>query len=162
MKRRSFDTLVIVLLFCLFLFLALAEVWAGVSVYKRMYETANAEVKAQTAVLYVMNKVRQNDCGAIRIGTLPDGTQTLELDSEIDGDLYTTSLYCYDGKLRELFTPKNITLDADIGTPLVDLDHLEFEGKDGWLKVTFEMTDGSKRETVIATISEAGVMRWDK
>ena len=118
------DVLFVLALFCVFAISALMLVTIGASVYQKTVNDMDTNYSTRTAFSYVTEKIRQNDASqTISIGTLEDRPAII-LSQEIEGCLYNTYLYEYDGYLTELFTSADLNLGGDIlkaGHPLIPL-----------------------------------------
>lgn len=155
MTKRYFDTIFVVLLFCVFVVSSAVMLLYGLGVYRTIQFQSDESYRRQTAMLYLVNKVQQNDCGGVRVKEFSDGTQALLLDCEIEGEVYTTTLYCYDGQLREMFTPSNITLGVETGIPLVELDQMSVKEEEGYLRVVLKTSDAVEDTVIVAPMSES-------
>lgn len=153
-RSSSFDTVFVLLLFCVFVFAAAAMVLGGVRVWQRTEETMVSTNDTQTALCYLANKVRQNDQnGGVYIDDL-DGIPALALESDIDGFVCLTRLYCYDGQLMELFTPAEIDMTPDCGVSLMEAADLQFSLENGMIRATFTAVDGTVESVLLSARSE--------
>lgn len=121
-NRHIVDVLFVLALFCVFAISALMLVTIGANVYQKTVNNMDTNYSSRTAFSYVTEKIRQNDASrTISIGTLEDRPAII-LTQEIEGQLYNTYLYEYDGYLTELFTSADLNLGGDIlkaGHPLM-------------------------------------------
>jgi hypothetical protein len=144
----------VLLLFCVFVFAAAAMVLGGVRVWQRTEKTMVSTNDTQTALCYLSNKVRQNDQhGGVYIDDL-DGVPALAMESEIDGFVYLTRLYCYNGQLLELFTPAEVDLAPDCGVVLMEAADLSFSQENGMIRATFTAVDGTVDSVLLSARSE--------
>lgn len=103
------------LLLFVFLLCSIFTVLIGSRVYENIRARDNESFYRDTALSYVVNKVRQADeTGAVEVRDEGD-TSVLVLTSQINGSLYETWIYTLDGTLRELFTPKDSGLTTADG-----------------------------------------------
>lgn len=115
------------LLFFVFLFCSVFTVLIGSRVYENIRERDNDSFYRDTAVSYVINKVRQADqSGGVTVGETGGGTSFLLLTSQIDGAVYETWIYTMDGVLRELFTPRGSGLSVEDGLEICACPELSF------------------------------------
>lgn len=99
------------LLLFVFLLCSIFTVLIGSRVYENIRARDNESFYRDTALSYVVNKVRQADeTGAVEVRDEGD-TSVLVLTSQINGSLYETWIYTLDGTLRELFTPQRQRAD---------------------------------------------------
>ena len=88
----------------------LAVLLGGVRVYRGLAERGRESFQRRTAMEFLETRLRQADsAGGVWLGAF-DGTEsregdTLFLRETLEGEEYLTRVYCWDGQLRELFTP---------------------------------------------------------
>lgn len=115
------------LLFFVFLFCSVFTVLIGSRVYENIRERDNDSFYRDTAVSYVVNKIRQADqSGGVTVGETDDGTIFLLLTSQVNGAVYETWIYTMDGVLRELFTPRGSGLSVEDGLEICACPDLSF------------------------------------
>jgi hypothetical protein len=115
--RRS-DSLFTLLLFCLFMVLALILVVVISGLYQRTAAAAAGDYQLRTAMNYMANKVRRAPEGTVRTALI-DGRQVLALESD---EGYSTLIYWEDGKLRELVSASDDDQPLwSAGTVIVEL-----------------------------------------
>ncbi len=104
---------------------------------------------------YISARVRGGNArGMVYPGEL-DGLPCLCIDEELEGDVYTTYIYCQDGSLKELFCQKGLDLTPDDGTELLNCDQLAVSSAaPGLLSVT--VTSSGTTETGYVHILEGG------
>lgn len=111
-------TLLTLTVFALCLLLVLLT---GASVYRNLVERKETAHARRTALQYLTTRVHQAE--TINTGTLED-CEALILGHTIDGELYTTHIYCYDGWLRELYTVPGARVSPDAGEALLNAQSL--------------------------------------
>ena len=135
-NRHIVDVLFVLALFCVFAISALMLLIIGANVYQKTVNDMDANYNSRTAFSYITEKIRQNDTSsAVSIGTL-EGHPALILSQEVDGKLYNTYLYEYDGYLTELFTGSTQELGSNIlkaGHPLFPLKDFDITKVDSSL-----------------------------
>lgn len=123
-NRHIVDVLFVLALFCVFAISALMLVTIGANVYQKTVNNMDANYSSRTAFSYVTEKIRQNDTSqTISIGSL-EGHPAIILTQDIDGRIFNTYLYEYEGYLTELFTSADLNLGGDIlkaGHPLIPI-----------------------------------------
>ena len=78
------------LLFFVFLFCSVFTVLIGSRVYENIRERDNDSFYRDTAVSYVVNKIRQADqSGGVTVGETDDGTSFLLLTSQVNGAAFS-------------------------------------------------------------------------
>jgi hypothetical protein len=145
MKRHSLDLVVVVALFCVYAACALFLCVIGAEIYRDTAETMQQDYDQRTSVLYVAEKVRQNDIdGAVRIDSV-EGTDALVLIEKQSGRDYEAWLFVQDQTLYEgLFAPGD-TIDVKLCQPIMPMEEMVVQGGEageGMLSITFSTVDG--------------------
>lgn len=134
------------LLFFVFLFCSVFTILIGSRVYENIRERDNDSFYRDTAVSYVVNKVRQADqSGGVTVGETDGGISFLLLTSQIDGAVYETWIYTMDGVLRELFTPRGSGLSVEDGLEICACPELSF---------SLDEPDGKRLLTISQAVSD--------
>ena len=164
-QERSFivDALFVLALFGVFAVSAFVLITIGADVYQHTVQDMTSNYETRIAVSYITEKVRQNDTSvsdtetAASISTL-NGTRALKLAQEIDGQLYYTYLYLYDGHLKELFTQRYDSLGGnalEAGVNIMELDYFKIEqAASGLLSVEVTTAHGNPYQFYISTHSQ--------
>jgi len=105
----------------------------GASVYRDLVSREEASYTRRTALQYLTTRVRQAE--SVKAGDF-DGCQALILEDTIDGETYTTRVYCHDGWLRELYSVAGAKLSPENGEALLEADSLTVSLDDRLLTVT--------------------------
>lgn len=144
-ERRSLtEILPGILLACL----GIAVLWvllSGMSLLRGISQRNETAYTMRTAGEYLTVKVRQS-AGA-KTGTF-GGCDAVLLTENVDGETYLTRIYCWDGYLRELFSPAEAEMEAADGEKLLKMETLTADVSEGLLTVTFASADGTT-ETVL-------------
>lgn len=145
------DILFTLALFCVFAGAALMVVLIGANVYKKTVSTMDANFSMRTSVTYVSAKIRQNDTyAAVYLDEL-DGLPALVMEQDVDGQIYETWIYHYDGSLRELFVRKGNAAEAAHGMAIVEIDYFEVNQlADGLLELVSWSADGSNERLLVS------------
>lgn len=141
-KRHMVDFLFVLTLFFVFAISTLLLVIIGANVYKKTVDDMTMNYNSRTAYAYLTEKIRQNDReDAIEIGTF-ERNPAIILVEEIDGILYQTYLYLYDGSIRELFSRMDENLGPEAGQIIMPaLDFTAKEIERGFYTLTITTTD---------------------
>lgn len=124
MRKHSVQSIFVVILFCLFAASLMLILVSGAGVYQRVVNAMGTNYDSRTATTYVFNKVHHADNGdSVSLGSFGDGDALLLME-EIDNIKYCTYIYCYDGKLMELFSRYDQQIDPEYGTPIMDIRSL--------------------------------------
>lgn len=111
-------TLLTLTVFALCLLLVLLT---GASVYRDLVDRKEVAYARRTALQYLTTRVHQAE--TVKTGTLED-CEALILGHTVDGELYTTHIYCYDGWLRELYTVPGARISPSAGETLLKAQSL--------------------------------------
>lgn len=135
-KKHSTDLLFILALFCVFVASALMVVLIGANSYRSTTSHMQDAYTSRTALLYVCEKVRQNDAeGAVALGTIGDQT-ALTLTREYDGKNYVTYIYEYNHQLKELFVAEGLSVSPEQGQTILEVEQFEMEESEGLYRFT--------------------------
>lgn len=126
-ERHMIDVLFVLTLFLVFAFSALTLVSLGASIYQKTVDHMNQNFNTRTSYAYITQRIREFDeKDSITIGTIGDEPAVL-LKQEINDTIYFTYLYQYDGKLCELLTRSDMSLEPSAGTPIMDINDFQIE-----------------------------------
>ena len=127
-KRTKMTDLLALLVFALFAVCVLAVLLTGAKVYRNVVDRGEAQFETRTAVQYVTMHVRQAE--AVEVADF-EGCDALTIPQTIDGEVYLTRIYCYEGFLRELFCAENAALSPADGEKILPAEslHLSVEGR---------------------------------
>lgn len=147
-NRHMVDVLFVISLFCVFAFSALMLVIIGANVYKKTAAHMDTNYASRISYAYLSEKIRQNDhAGALSVGSYGDG-DALIISENINGTVYYTYLYQYDGKLRELFTNTPDTLHPSAGQAIMDCSSFSVSAVSDTLYY-FSLTGSDGEETAL-------------
>ncbi len=118
-RKHSIDMLFPVTLFFIFAFLAVMILVFAANIYSSNTQKEQAAEKKYTPVLYITEKVRQND-GQVTVEKVAD-SDALVLHS------YSTYIYYYDGYLRELFVEDGIKINPKAGQEIMETGDFKAE-----------------------------------
>lgn len=125
------------IIFCIFAVSVLMVLMLGASIYQNMTTISREEQDERTALSYIRTKVRNNDdSGRIHIDEF-SGLSALVYDEYLSARHFRTSIFHYDGWIREIFSEVELDFSPADGTLIMPLDHIAFETLDGGLlKIT--------------------------
>ena len=150
-KFHSIDTLFVLLLFALFVTIALFITVSGASAYRSSARQMDERFNRQTCINYITAKIRaNNEADKIGIGEL-DGISALCITDNFDGIKYVTYIYQYDGMVRELFCNAEISLPPSSGSALTEANGLSFERDGNLFLVTLTDCEGKTTEFYVNT-----------
>ena len=143
MKELRFQKLtqiMALLTFCIFAVCILLVLLSGADVYRLLAVDGQAQYARRTAAQYITTRIRQGE--SIKIGEFSE-LDTLEFPETLNGHTYITRIYCYDGALRELFTPEDGQFLPEDGEKLFNANALSLFSEKGLLRVEITLPDGS-------------------
>jgi hypothetical protein len=96
-------------------------------VYQEVRNTGERHYSENTCINYLTMKVRHFDDadGEIYVGEI-DGQEALFLSETIDGDVYVTAVYYYDGYVREFFSNEGYAFEPGDGSEIIAARDLDF------------------------------------
>ncbi len=155
-KRHVIDTIFVICLMLLFLISALTVISIGANIYKKNVATTSENYAQRVSIAYITEKVRQSDVdGNVYVQKLFD-QNVLVFEQTVNGNVYNTYIYSYDGYLRELFARADLdNFYPQTGQKILKLDSFDIEKtNDNLLKATVTEEDGSKETVFIAVHSK--------
>lgn len=143
-SKHYIDGLLTLLLFGVFAVSILSVLLTGADVYRRLTRRDQDSYNSRTCAQYMAVKARQaSGAGAVTVAAF-GGCDALVLSQEIEGEVYLTRVYCYDGWLRELFSAREDRFSPEDGEKVLQLQGLELKLEDGLLSVVMTQTNGSE------------------
>lgn len=155
-KRHVIDTVFVICLMLLFLISALTVISIGANIYKKNVATTSENYAQRVSIAYITEKVRQSDVdGNIYVQRLFD-QNVLVFEQTVNGSVYNTYIYSYDGYLRELFARADLdNFYPQTGQKILKLNSFDIEkANEDLLKATVTEEDGSKETVFIAVHSK--------
>jgi hypothetical protein len=141
--RHLMDTAFAAGLFCVFAALALLVLLTGAGAYRGIEADTSARFAERTCASFLAEKVRRCDAaGSVDAGRFGD-SDALLLREEIDGVPYQTAVYCYQGKLMELFSEEGEDLPPESGTELLAASGLRVSREGNLLRIACAGADGA-------------------
>lgn len=123
-KHRSISSLAALLMLLVFAVALLAVLLNGADVYARLNARDSQSYDSRTCVQYLTTKVRQAQSGeSVAVDSFGDGN-SLTITEAIDGTMFHTQIYCYNGWLMELFTVANAGLLPSDGEKILPAEGL--------------------------------------
>ena len=155
-SQHHISGLMALLLFAVFGVCVLAGLLGATDLYQRLSQRDAVSYEHRTAAMYLTTKVRQSDRRhALRTESFGDG-DALVYREELDGESFETRIYCYDGQLRELFSPASLEAMPEDGEPLLPLQALELQLEHGLLTAVLTEPDGTQQHLLLRLRSWEG------
>lgn len=151
-NQHHIDFIFVLILFCLFSLCALTVVYIGSHIYSQTENTMEINYDNNTAMGYITEKVRQaNSHQGIEVKTIHQ-VSILCIHTQKNNRHYTTYIYCYKNKLKELYINDEDNFDITSGEDILDVESLTFSIKDSLLKISITI----HQKTQISYISIIG------
>ena len=149
-KQSGAGTLAALALTCVFGVTLLLSLAAGAGVYRRVADRVEQSAAQRLGLTYITAKIHSYD----EAGKVVPAVYVF-LYQEIDGLIYETILYVYDGQLREMLCEKDWEQDAEFGDPISPAQALEVsEPVPGLLRLVLTGPDGTKQTADVYIRSE--------
>lgn len=145
-RQHHIDGLFVLLSFGVYAVLVLLVLLTGAKSYRSQVARDQQSWDSRTGLQYVAAKLRHADeKDAVSLSGEEDGGyKTLELTETIEGERYTTSIYCDDGYIRELFTLSGNPFLPEDGEKVMPVQQLRFYlDDDGQLRVKVVDVNGN-------------------
>lgn len=150
-RQTGAGTIAALALTCVFGATLLLSLATGAGVYRRVADRVERSAGDRVGLTYITAKIHSFDeTGMVSSGTLasdqPGGgeARAVCLCQEIDGTVYQTALYVYDGYLRELMCEKEWPLGPEAGLPITEAQALLIEEPEpGLLCLVYTGADGT-------------------
>ena len=133
-------------LFGLFAVCVLSVLLTGADVYQRLIIRDRSIYEKRTTAQYLTTKVRQADRDGSLLVSEFDGLDALLIREEIEGSVYHTWIYCFDGYIRELFAAADSDLMPEYGEKILEAEELRVWREDSLLKAAITGADGTVQE----------------
>ena len=142
MKRTNIGGVLALLLLCIFAVCILSVLLTGADAFQRLRQRDQIGYDRRTAAQYITTRLHQSDSNAgAELMSFEDVT-ALTFAEEIDGEVYYTRVYFYDGYIRELFSSADAHLVPGDGEKIMAAKDLVFMKQDGLITAVLKTTDG--------------------
>ena len=142
-RQSSAGTLAALMLTCVFGATLLLSLAAGAGVYRRVEDRVEESSRSRVSLSYVTAKLHAFDqAGMVETGSFGEGGAVF-LYEEIDGSVYETILYVYNGNLMEMLCEKGGEMPPEFGETVSPALALAVaEPREGLLRLTLTQPDG--------------------
>ena len=148
-KTHQVDTLVALLLYCMFALFSLLLVLIGSQIYKRIVNESNARTDMRMTVSYVSNKIRAGDIsGRVRLEERK-GIQVLVLEEGEEDVYFETLIYFHDSELKEMISIPGDDFFPEYGQTLTQIKDFNMVEEDGLFTVISTCTDDREYVTYV-------------
>lgn len=144
------ERLLTLLSFGLFALCVLAVLLSGAQAYRRLAARDQAQYLQRTCAQYLATKVRQaSGSAALSCTSFGDGDALL-LSETVEGEAYTTLIYCSGGWLRELFTYDPASACPEDGEAVLEAQSLALALEDGLLTAKISDPQGDFSQIILS------------
>ena len=153
MKRKyAMDALFALILYGMFTLVSLLLVPIGAQIYRGVVQRTDDRSNVRASLSYVANKVRSSSSANLETR---EGTTVLVLSEQQEEQRVETLIYCYEGKLRELYQMEGKAFVPANGEELAAVSGFSIaQPADDLLMVTSKDADG--REHTLHIQKRAG------
>ncbi len=145
-KSHTIDSVFVISLMLLFLLSSLCVIAIGASIYKKNVALMSDNNSHRVACAYITEKIRQSDVnGQIYVDEV-FGENALIITQEVDGTMYNTYIYDYEGHLMELFARANLpTFYPQSGQKIIKVQGFDIEAvTDNMFSISLVLEDGQE------------------
>ena len=130
-NNNRVDTVIVLLIFCVFAMSVFLVLILGASIYSNMAEKAFEGQNERIALSFVRTRVRNADSAdSISVGDF-QGFPALSFEEDLGGRIFVTYIYLYNGWVHELFHERGHYFSPGDGDRMIQADSLSFEKIDG-------------------------------
>lgn len=130
--NNKLTALLALLVFALFGLCLLLVLLTGARVYRGLVLRGEEQTAQRTARDYVITRVRQSE--GLRVEDF-GGCDALVAEETLEGKVYQTRVYCYEGWLMELFCAEGVEVSPAEGERLLELSGLTLSLEGDLLRV---------------------------
>lgn len=157
-KPKRINSLMALMIFGAFVVCVFIVIISGADLYKKLIDKDTDSFNMRTVGQYITTRIHQADSYA---GVSVEdfcGTDAVVITEQIDGDMYKTWLYCYDGYLMELFGMDDIMLMPEDGEAVLKAEDIKFSLEDDLLKADISVKEGESYEVCVYIRSGEGAL----
>ena len=130
LKRSSsytVDTVFILALMALFGIISVYVIMIGAKQYKSIADRMSENYETRTVASYLEEKLSQSDVSGSADVVMLDSVEALVLTDNINGQLYNTYIYAYDGYLLEITVSDGTEVTPGSGQKLLETGSLDID-----------------------------------
>ena len=156
-RKSDMSGILVLLVFAVFMVSVLFVLLTGADVVQTLTQRDQDSFDRRTAAQYVTTRVRQADSsGMVAVREFGDGN-ALVLSEEIQGAVFETTVYCYDGYLRELFVEEGLWMDPEFGEKILPMQSFHVEDCGTHLQAELTLPNEESVSVVLQLRSEREV-----
>lgn len=130
LKRSSnytVDSVFILALMALFGIISVYVIMIGAKQYKSIADRMSENYETRTVASYLEEKLSQSDVSGSADVVMLDSVEALVLTDNINGQLYNTYIYAYDGYLLEITVSDGTEVSPGSGQKLIETGSLKMD-----------------------------------
>ena len=155
-KKNHLSGVGVLLVFAVFGVSVLMVLLTGADAVKTLSERDQESYARRTILQYITTRVRQGDeRGRVSVRRMED-RDVLVLAEEIEGCIYETLVYGYDGYLCELFAEADSGVELEFGELILPLEALGFSREGAHVRADVTFAGGGRQSLTLALRSERG------
>lgn len=147
MKKNSMTSVLVLLVFTVFMVAVLIVLLNGADLLQQITLRDQRSYNQRTVTQYLTTHIRQADRSDTVFVRTCGQTDMLVFSEEIDGTRYETSVYCYDGYLREMYCQAGLDLPLEFGEEILPAADFHAVCQGSLVQIRFQTADG-ETETV--------------
>lgn len=156
-KKSNISGLLVLLVFAAFMISVLLVLLTGADVVQKLTVRDQSSFDCRTAARYITTRTRQADgAGMIAVRSF-GGQDALVLSENIEGTMYETLVYCYDGYLREMFVEAGVEQNAEFGEKILPMQSFRIRDYSNYLLAELSFFDGQEETILLCLRSEREV-----
>jgi len=126
-RKRSIDTIFVLIIFSIFAISVLMVLMLGASIYRNINDITHEGQSEHTALSYIWTKTKNfDDAGSLHVGDF-HGVPALFIDEQLGGTNFRTAIYYYNGWLCELFSEAALEFSPADGVQIIMVEEIRFE-----------------------------------
>ncbi|MCL2703735.1 MAG: DUF4860 domain-containing protein [Defluviitaleaceae bacterium] len=138
-RKNRIETIFVLMVFCVFAASVLTVLMLGGSVYSNTAALSGEGYDERTCLSYIWSKVKNSDAAGNVFLDEIEGVTMLAILEEVNGRMFRTLIYYYDGWLYELFSRAALFPGIESGQRIIKTEPLVFEDAgDGLIKATVD------------------------
>lgn len=144
LNKSKMDSVLALLLLAVFAACVLSVLLTGADSFRTLSDRDQASFDRRTAAQYITTRMRQADHGGSVYLEEFGGAAALTCREEIDGEVYLTRVYFYDGYICELFCSGEAELQPEDGEKILPVENLAFLDENGLITAVVTGSDGER------------------
>lgn len=144
MKKMSVSGVSVAVVACVFVVAILGTLLFGITVYKSVSASSDANQQARVCLGYVVSKIHGADEQDMVYVTDFCGLPALCIDEEFEDMLLHTMIYTYNGKLREISYLDGLEFSPEDGEAITDAVSLNFTEYNRMITIFLTDSEGNE------------------